>query len=351
MVKEYGSNFELSDETGDRTEILDTKKVIYLRTAREALFVIGQEIMPKTVLMPALCCTSMVQPFLQLGIKVHYYNILIGFKIDFQDLMEKIESNSLVVIMNYYGFHSYDKKELQNLKSSKENITIVQDCTQHIFDYSLFDDIADYWIGSIRKWFPIVDGAFLASNRNLGSNLYHERYSDDGYVGKYLFAMKLKSKYLRYGDIEDKKLYRQYFAECMLHLKANYIKIHSMSDESRQLFYQSVNCEDVKKRRKENFEVLYTKLNKYTENIKYTTKQNGPLCFNIVVNDRDYIQKKLSENNIYCQVLWPLNVESKKASEFAEWYADHMLAIPCDQRYDTKDMEKIADTIMEILNK
>lgn len=349
MVTEYGSNFELSNTVGDGKRLEDTEKVIYLRSAREALFAICQIEKMKVVLMPSLCCASMVQPFIQAGVEVRYYKILPGLKIDFADLKSKIAKDSAILVMHYYGIRSYDEQELINLKGQFDNTTVIQDCTQHVFTKELFDSNADYWVGSIRKWVAIADGAFLASKKHKLTGINRESI-DDGFVSKTYEAMKLKQEYLINGEKDKKEVYRRYFGECMAQLKKP-IKIYSMSQISRGIFSRKVNCDNICHMRTDNFSTLYSQLQNTSPDIlKYSKEHKSPLCFNVVVKDRDIIQGKMATLGIYCQVLWPLPEKARKTCEFSRWYSEHMLAVPCDQRYTKSDMLYISDRLMESIN-
>ena len=76
-----------------------------------------------------------------------------------------------------------------------------------------------------------------------------------------------------------------------------------------------------------------------------TRVTNAPLYFPIYVKDRPGIQKQLAQKHIYAPVLWPVNTREILIDETIEYLFDHLLAIPCDQRYDEKDMEKIISVL------
>ena len=349
MVTEFGSNFEMVSSIGDGTSLVDNSDTVYLRTAREAIFYICQNNKLKTVLMPALCCASMVQPFIQSEIEVRYYKIKSDLTIDYLDLSQKIKDDSFIFVMHYYGIKSFDSARLQDIALSHNNIQIIQDCTQHVFTNDLYDNNADYWVGSIRKWVSIADGAFLASKKHKLANGFRIDYDDDGFVETTIQAMQLKQQYLSDGDENIKQLYREKFRNCMAHLKEN-IVVHPMSDVSRQLFYNTVDCIKVRDKRTDNYNVLYEQLKcDVPEILKYSSKYVGPLCFNIVVSNRNEAQQKLASKGVYCQVLWPLKKEAKDTCEFSNWYTEHMLAVPCDQRYGIEDMLIISNELRKVI--
>ena len=65
------------------------------------------------------------------------------------------------------------------------------------------------------------------------------------------------------------------------------------------------------------------------------------------VDDRPALQKKLALQHIYAPVLWPVSTKEILINSSIEYMFDHLLAIPCDQRYDEVDMEKIIKVITD----
>ncbi len=65
----------------------------------------------------------------------------------------------------------------------------------------------------------------------------------------------------------------------------------------------------------------------------------------ILLEERDYYQKQLSDNGLYAQVLWPLVDEARLSSPVAASMEAKMLAIPIDQRFSFNDIEDIGKII------
>lgn len=65
------------------------------------------------------------------------------------------------------------------------------------------------------------------------------------------------------------------------------------------------------------------------------------------INNGEKARKILLQNKIYIPLLWP-NVLKNVTKDSIEYdFAENILPIPCDQRYDINDME----SIIELLNK
>ena len=80
------------------------------------------------------------------------------------------------------------------------------------------------------------------------------------------------------------------------------------------------------------------------------TKNVAPLYCPIYIdgNKRDEIRKYMRQKNILLPVIWPKpqNIMERICTD-VQWIFDHILAIPCDQRYSSEDMESIVLGIKE----
>jgi hypothetical protein len=355
MIKEYGSNFELSytPGRGNGCDLNNDKSHLFLRSARECLYVIGKEASKKsikTVFVPALCCRSMVQPFRQLNFHVEYYRLKQDLSFDMDYLVSILKDNALLVVMKYHGMKTYDINQLRTVTNRFNNICLIQDCTQHIFTESLYDTDVDYHIGSLRKWVAIPDGAFLSGS--LSDSLRNDVVTteEDPFVIEALKGMIEKTEYLSSGRPELKTSYRQRNVFCMEYLKGTIVP-HCMSKTSKAIIRNDLDIGAIKKQRHENYVTLYNALKvSHGEILQFATNQSCPLCLPIIIEKRDVAQRTLAESKVFCQVLWPIPENANQICDFSVWFSNHMLAVPCDQRYTTNDMEYIAEAIENVID-
>ena len=87
------------------------------------------------------------------------------------------------------------------------------------------------------------------------------------------------------------------------------------------------------------------RITKVCKNINGVT--TAPLYFTIYVKDRPALQRVLAQDAIYAPVIWPVEDERVLVDDEVRYIYDHLLAIPCDQRYDEMDMLRA----VEIINK
>ena len=328
------------------------KKAIFLRCGRDALGYIAGLIKKKSgiILMPAYCCNSMVDPFVLKGWKIIYYPINSGLSIEEEYLISICEKNKpdAILTMNFFGLS--DTKPITNLiKTKYPDIQIVEDITHTLLDIeNSYTENVDFYIGSIRKWMGITDGALVISTKK---EIQGIEYIENEFVSIRLKGLNVKEDY-RYSQENSIKLkYRKILLEAEKVLENGKIP-YSISPASQKLL-DNLNVGSLRNARKKNASNLLRLLKTIPE-IDYPGNIESILDFTpfslpILVKNRDNIQKKMAEKGVYAALLWPLNMEARKESPFAAKIEDLMLSIPIDQRYDADDMEYIYNVIKELV--
>lgn len=350
MIKEIGSIFPLEDAFCPHSEpILDggASDFVQYSLCREALYDIavsfdGQN---NRVLIPAYTCETVITPFEEAGWTCYYYNIKRDLRIDteyLEDLSDRI-GPTLVVVHPYYGM-SLNVQESDALRRIREKGTqIVMDLTHCIFAEPV-DDFVDFYVGSYRKWFSIPDGAFLKSK---DARFQVPKDENVAFVTKQADAMYLRNQYFQ-SDVTPLKAISIRLNKLAETLADHHIKPHRMSSFSKGLKLQQ-DERMIEKRRRENFDFLFNHLNQSPDCQFICSDLRDlsatPLYFAIYVENRESLQKVLAENRVYAPVLWPIENEELLISEDIKYIYRHILAIPCDQRYDIEDMERIVCVI------
>ena len=319
---------------------------VYFSLCREALLAIVQKYREseKKVLLPAYTCQTVIDPFLQEGWKIEYYNINRRLRIDTEDLLAKYKAfkPNLSVAHPYYGadLSQEELKVFSDLK--KDGCTLVEDLTQCIFSNQR-SEIFNYFTGSYRKWFPIPDGAFL-----IGEDFVVEDMMENiGFVQPMADAMYLRGAFLQTGDNNIKEISRR-VGNTAISFISGIIEPHIMSGLS-QYILSGIDIETTKKKRFANYRYLYDHIQKsricepVDRNIDELTC--APLFFPIYVKDRSIFQKKLAQQEIYAPVLWPVHTDSLLINDSIKQIYDEMLMLPIDQRYGENDMKRIVEVI------
>lgn len=353
-MKDIGSIFplytkDLTFAKGASSPIEDEGRVLY-SLCREALYEIARVHgdSRKKVLIPAYTCMTVASPFIEKGWECGYYSIDRQLRVDGKHLMAMASQfhPDIVVAHPFYGM-DFNEIEIALLKDIKSmGITLVVDLTQCAFSKQRLPFV-DYYVGSLRKWMPMPDGGFLETSDERRHLFCEERDCNTDFATKQADSMYLRGLYFENDDQTVKDISRRINKEAVLSARAK-----TTPHRIAPLSYAIMKSEDEEKNvscRISNFKVLFDGLKgngKYKpvcQDIADVT--TAPLYFTIYTEIRQEMQKKLAESHIYAPVIWPLGTEDMLVSKDVRYIYDHILAIPCDQRYDREDMNKIINFI------
>ena len=115
---------------------------------------------------------------------------------------------------------------------------------------------------------------------------------------------------------------------------------YAMSELSRLLLMRAFDYASIAKRRRQNYLLLSSELAKWAV-FKDLPEDVVPLGFPICHPQRDRLRQCLFDERIYPPVHWP--IAGIVPAEFRDSHrlADHIMTLPCDQRYDQCDMERV----------
>lgn len=351
-IKEFGSEFDLDSNIAflqSPAEYISDVHLQKFRSGRDALKAIAlfYHRQTKKVLIPVLCCESMVIPFLMSGYEVVFYKINSNYTADVDDIEKNLEKGCIFLYMSYFGIDAINDSYLRKWKRNLEIISI-EDRTQNILierDKKGF--LPDITISSIRKWLALPDGALLWANENYMCNAIN----DDRFSDIRERAMRVKSLYLSEGVESLKDTYLSLFQSANRMLDEN-LNIFSISRKSEMILRQ-IDFNKIFNQREQNVKILKQNLDiaKEKKLLAFITEnpEKSTLYFPILVEKRDEVQKLLAKEKIYCPVIWPLPCEAKRICSVADYTEKHMLAIPCDQRYSVEDMVFISEKVIKVL--
>ena len=160
-LSEIGSEFWFEDITSE--VVVNNDNGCYVLSGRTAIDVILQDIQKErkvqNVYLPAYCCDSMLQPFMDRGIKIHLYDMWLGDKLEYD--IDENKHVDILYICNYFGYENNVSNEI--IERFREfGAIIIYDKTHSMFmDNDLTVLFADYSFASIRKWMGVVAGAVI----------------------------------------------------------------------------------------------------------------------------------------------------------------------------------------------
>ena len=349
-VVEYGSEYNFKSNQpylneNERQEL--PEGICYYRSGRDALKAIAISLRDRydTILMPALCCESMVSPFLANGYRAEFYKLDTDYTPEEQDVAKKLNDRTILCVMSYFGADLYANGKLERLKRCFPKSFFVEDRTQ---DFLLEKETAsciDATVVSVRKWFALPDGGML-----IGKKFTQMGQIDSTFCKLREDALKRKDEYLESGQETSKVQYRKELAEATERLDKEAVPA-AMSEKSRQILYR-MRLDSMFEDRKKNLFALQQALQPLEQDGKIEflpfDTSRSTLYFPILCERRDFIQAELAKRNIYCPVIWPLPNGAKDVCTRSERTAKRILCLPCDHRYLPEEMEQIAKEIISV---
>ena len=322
---------------------------IHYSLCREALCDIAHALdkTNKKVLIPAYTCQTVITPFEEAGWQCEYYSIKRDLRIDMKSLENAIAKYkpSLLVFHPYFGM-DLNEEEVSALNCIKEKgVDIVLDLTQCLFSTKQYT-FASFIVASYRKWMPIPDGGYLINNTD-SVRIQQPETENEEFTDREIAAMYLRGQY--FGNEEQRtKVISIRLSKAADHIADSNIAPHKMSQVAYNLLVKE-DLENNQKSRFANYTYLFNnireseKVTKVCHNMAAVT--TAPLYFTIFVKDRPSLQRLLAQDSIYAPVIWPFEDEKVLVDDEIKYIYEHILAIPCDQRYDEDDMRRAVEII------
>jgi hypothetical protein len=252
------------------------------------------------------------------------------------------EPDDVVLAVNYFGVRDGDHwREWRGQVSC----VLLEDHSQDPFSAWASTSTADFAFASARKTLPIPDGAILWSPRGL---MLPSQPADGDWRGSDLkaTAMMYKAEYLRGGGSDElKRRYRhlQLTGEDLLRKS----RISAISPFSSACIAEGA-PQASRNRRSANARHLASKLigvEHFNRLISGWPVGAVPFALPVIFpsrRERDECQLALRRNRIYCPVHWVCETSDVEALDLAS----RMLSLPIDQRYEKRDMDSIAETLL-----
>lgn len=316
-MREIGGFIEIAESRGSEYH----ENAIALNCGRSCLEYLIKAKNIQKMYIPYFLCASARNLCKKCGCEFEFYSI----DTDFKPIITKSpKSDELVMIINYYG--QLDDNYITLLKNQYQNIVI--DNTQAFFKKPQ-NGIDTFY--SCRKFFGVPDGAYLytdtAYNGAIETDISYDRMSF--LLGRY--------------ELGPQKFYEDYVKNNGRFSKED---IKLMSKLTHNLL-KSEDYDYVSVRRTKNFEYLNERLSEVNK-LKLKIP-HGPFMYPLLVDNGEYVKKKLIENKIFVPTLWPATFDVAPKDSI-EWnFAKNIVPLPIDQRYEIDDMKYMLEVLKDVL--
>lgn len=340
-----GGEFEISInelKSFDEWERPEMNNLIHFSNGRSALFQILQDIRIKrknkffSVHMPYYLCESVFNTCFSCNVEMHFYENtpLLTFPLDY---LNRLLENDVVLIVNYFGFLTDENSRIiSQIKSNRPDVIIVEDNVQAYWTYKISK--AHYSFTSLRKHFPVPDGAFVSLNGV--TDFYCNSLPQNEFYPKKLLASLLKSRRM------SETLYMSLFNEGEITLDNS---IGAFSGSEIGLFlYEKINKVSMYKKRLSNAQCVYEIGKNYGIEFLFEYKPGiVPLNIPIIIrHGRDIVRKYMMSNKVFLPVHWPLS-KYNQSSVSALQNANTELSLLVDHRYSKIEIERQMDLLIK----
>ena len=297
------------------------KDLLALNTARNALLYILKARKIQKLYIPYYLCDSVSEMCNREGYTYEFYHINSGFLPVFE---KDLSDNEYLYIVNYYG--QISNEQIKNLQAKYKRIII--DNVQSFFQIPIHGIDTIY---SCRKFFGVPDGAYLSTDC-----LLEEELPEDVSSGR------LKHLLGRF-ETGSASTYYQDFKKNDESIKT--LELRTMSKLTHN-FLGAIDYDKVKKIREENYLFLHEQL-KGTNRLNLTLPE-GPYAYPFYCENGMELRRELAEQKIYVPTLWPNVLCSDDL--IAKDYAENILPLPCDQRYQLFDLEEMINKVKKCID-
>ena len=301
------------------------KGAIRLNTARNCLEYILLARRYRKVYVPIYTCEAVLEPFTKpalFNIDTEFYRI--------DDSLDpvhfpKLKEGEAFLYTNYFGLKQDTVKELVRLYGNR----LIVDNSQAFFDYP-HPGIDTFY--SARKFFGVPDGAYL----------YTDTYIEDynGLKIETACSFDRMSALLKRIDLGAEAGYSD-FQHIEESLSFQPIKIMSRLTEA---ILESIDYEVIREKRRKNYDVLYWRLFQRQSLWLKRSENAVPLCYPFLAKESS-LRSKLTANRIFVPTYWQNVLDFCGSPSIEHTYTTCLLPLPIDQRYDERDMARMASII------
>lgn len=289
---------------------------------RSALHYLLRYLTPKRVWLPAYCCISLAEA--TQGFDLQYYPITDTLSPDCDFLKTHLKDGDAVVAIDYFG-RNPDAAFLEYCKT-RSDIHWIEDRAQALLP--AVQPWGDYMLYSPRKLLGVADGGIVVGIKTSLSDITYESAIEPDATHPAI---------MRAADKEESNNAAWYAAYVATEEAMN-ISPQTMSQTSKKILDRA-DAAAISTQRKANYMTLMQALSDIALLPKDAT-DFVPFGFPIRIPERKMLAALLHKNNIFAAHHWP---ELPSPASFTNEHklADLILTLPCDHRYDTRDMQRV----------
>lgn len=292
------------------------KDAIRLNTARNCFEYVLCSRQYTKVYIPYYTCEVMLEPLNKLDVQYEFYSI--NEKLE-PVVLPNLNENEAFLYSNYYGLKQDCVLKLANCFGNR----LIVDNAQAFYAKPI-QGIDTFY--SPRKFFGVADGAYLYTECRLD-----EGFEQDQSYDRMAHLLKRADVGAEFGyqdfRLNDDSLINN--------------PIRRMSSLTEKILC-SIDYEYCREKRIENYRYLDEHLKSSNKIHLELADDAVPMVYPYWTNDAN-LRNKLIENKIFVATYWPNVLEWTQSDMLENMFVRNLLAIPCDQRYEADDINRLFD--------
>lgn len=275
----------------------------------------------ESIWIPSFLCDSVERTLRRYpSVTVHEYPVTRELRPDYASI--SLGREDYLYLVDYYG--QLTTEDIEYAKALSEGHLIVDEAQG--FFVSAIPGIDTIY--TCRKFFGVSDGAYLYTRARIGRELPVDESHDR--LGFLLGRFERPSS----------EFYAEYVANNHLFAEE---QVKAMSPLTHNLL-RGIDYKAVSHKREQNFTTLDRSLG--SKNELAPRMSAGPFMYPLFVRDGASVRTALQKKKIYVPTLWPYALQK---DPMARDLATNVLPLPIDQRYDSTDMDYLANEVLSLL--
>lgn len=314
-------------------------QILLTVNGRSALYLLIQELKPRQIWLPSyLCCVVADAVQKANAPRLRYYEVDEHLNLRGDSWFSEIREGDVLVAIDYFGF-PYTPQLLQ--AAQNQGAWLVEDASQALLSEHASQK-ADFTFYSPRKILGVPDGGILKTSNQQNFPIITLKKPPDIWWLQTFQACLLRREFDRGSNHHE---WYNLFRASEQKAPTGY---YAMSELSQLLLCHAFDYEAIRQQRVQNYQFLSQALGDLLL-FPHLTEGTVPVGCPIVHSKRDALRQALFASNIYPPTHW--KIESCVPSNFQNslTLSQTILTLPCDQRYNLEDMERMTTLIQQEL--
>ena len=315
-----------------------TGKELCLINGRCGIWLLINRLRPSRVWVPSyLCREGILEAINAAGTIPRFYEVDYDLKVRSHHWISNVGSGDLVIFIDYFGF-PYDHRLAARVKEN--GAWVLEDACQALLS-STTGAYSDFVLFNMVKWIGVPDGAILRYPSGLPMGDLPLESAPAEWWLKALQASVIRREF------DDGILTREWFKLFRETEDTMPTGPYAMSQLAQTVMNYSIDYACLAMKRRDNYAALLEKLEAYAI---FPQLETGvvPVGFPVRVANRDAVRKALFDRRIYPPVHWHLDGVVPSAFEDSLRLSRNIITLPCDQRYGRDDMERMAESFLQV---